>query len=125
VDVGHDGQPVEQPREKRPLVGGRDLVDDGIEGAARLRQCRGPQDVQRATLVALRGRRPPHGDLVPASWKKSTASVVVACVRRNCRHVVSVCRDGAEDIRRSLRIRRVVDAPTRWSSLSSSPGILL
>jgi hypothetical protein len=30
-----------------------------------------------------------------STWKKSTASMVEACVRKNCRHVVSVCRDGA------------------------------
>ena len=27
-----------------------------------------------------------------STWKKSTASMLVACVRRNCRHVMSVCR---------------------------------
>jgi hypothetical protein len=31
------------------------------------------------------------------------ASMVVAWVRRNCRHVVSVCLDGAGGIRRSWR----------------------
>jgi hypothetical protein len=60
-----------------------------------------------------------------STWKKSTASMVAAWVRRNCRHVVSVCLDGAGDILRSLRILRMVDAPTRCPSLSSSPWILL
>jgi hypothetical protein len=49
------------------------------------------------------------------------ASIVAACVRRNRRQEVSVDRSGAGGIRRSLRIRRIVDAPTRWPSLSSSP----
>jgi hypothetical protein len=47
--------------------------------------------------------------------------MVEACARRNRRQDVSVDRSGAGGIRRSLRIRRIVDAPTRWSSLSSSP----
>jgi hypothetical protein len=60
-----------------------------------------------------------------STWKKSTASMLVAWVRRNCRHVVSVCRSGAGGIRWRLRIRRIVEAPTRWPSVSSSPWILL
>jgi hypothetical protein len=44
-------------------------------------------------------------------------------VCRNCRHVVSVCRCGAGGIFRALRTRRIVDALTRWPSLSSSPWI--
>jgi hypothetical protein len=31
-----------------------------------------------------------------STWKKSVASIVDAWARRNCRHVVSVCRFGAE-----------------------------
>jgi hypothetical protein len=42
---------------------------------------------------------------------------------RNCRQVVPVCRFGAGGIRRALRTRRIVEAPTRWPSLSSSPWI--
>jgi hypothetical protein len=49
--------------------------------------------------------------------------MVAAWVCRNCRQVVSVCRLGAGGIRSSLRIRRIVDAPARWPSLSSSPWI--
>jgi hypothetical protein len=37
--------------------------------------------------------------------------------------LVSVCRLGAGGIFRPFRIRRIVDAPTRWPSLSSSPWI--
>ncbi len=48
-----------------------------------------------------------------------------ACVRRNCRQLVSVRRTGAGGIRCCFRIRRIVEAPTRWPSLSSSPWILL
>jgi hypothetical protein len=44
-----------------------------------------------------------------------------ACARRNRRHDVSVDRSGAGGIRRHLRILPMVDAPTRWPSLSSSP----
>jgi hypothetical protein len=36
---------------------------------------------------------------------------------------VSVARSGTGGIRRSLRIRRIVDAPTQCPSLSSSPWI--
>jgi hypothetical protein len=44
-----------------------------------------------------------------------------ACARRNRRQEVSVDRSGAGGIRRSLRILRIVVAPTRCPSLSSSP----
>jgi hypothetical protein len=44
-----------------------------------------------------------------------------ACARRNRRQDVSVARSGAGGVRRSLRILRIVDAPTRWPILSSSP----
>lgn len=47
-------------------------------------------------------------------WKKSHASIVEACVRRNCRQVVSVFRTGAGGTRARFRIRRIVDAPTRF-----------
>ena len=60
-----------------------------------------------------------------STWKKSVASIVAACVCRNFRHVVSVCRFGAGGIFRALRTRRMVDALTRWPSLSSSPWIRL
>ena len=52
------------------------------------------------------------------------ASMLVAWVRRNCRQLVSVRRKGAGGIRWRLRIRRIVEAPTRWPSLSNSPWIL-
>jgi hypothetical protein len=45
-----------------------------------------------------------------------------AWVRRNCRQLVSVCRTGAGGMRWRVKIRRIVDAPTRWPSLSNSPG---
>ena len=44
-------------------------------------------------------------------------------VRRNCRQLVSVCRNGAGGIRWRWRIWRIVEAPTRWPRLSSSPWI--
>ena len=47
----------------------------------------------------------------------------MAWVRRNCRQLVSVCRTGAGGMRWRFRIRRIVEAPTRWPSLSSSPWI--
>jgi hypothetical protein len=49
------------------------------------------------------------------------ASIVAAWACRNCRHVVSVCRFGAGGMCRALRTLRIVEAPTRWPSLSSSP----
>lgn len=58
-----------------------------------------------------------------STWKKSTASIVEAGVRRNCRQVVSVCRLGAGGNPRDVRTRRIVDALTRWPSLRSSPWI--
>jgi hypothetical protein len=51
-----------------------------------------------------------------STWKKPTASMVEAWALRNPRHDVSVDRSGAGGIRRSLRILRMVDAPTRWPS---------
>jgi hypothetical protein len=60
-----------------------------------------------------------------STWKKSTASIVAAWAYRNFRQVVSVLRCGAGGIFRALRIRRMVDALTRWPSFSSSPWILL
>ena len=60
-----------------------------------------------------------------STWKKSAASIVDAWVCRNLRHVVSVRRSGAGGIFIALRTRRMVDALTRWPSLSSSPWILL
>ncbi len=58
-----------------------------------------------------------------STWKKSAASIVDACVCRNFRHVVSERRSGAGGIFSALGTRRIVDAPTRWPSLSSSPWI--
>jgi hypothetical protein len=58
-----------------------------------------------------------------STWKKSVASIVAACVCGNCRQVASVRRSGAGGIFRVLRIRRMVDALTRWPSLSSPPRI--
>jgi hypothetical protein len=49
--------------------------------------------------------------------------MVAAWKCRNCRQVVSVRRFGAGGIFKALRIRRIVEAPTRWPSLSSSPWI--
>jgi hypothetical protein len=63
----------------------------------------------------------PFEVIAQSMWKKSTASMVEACARRNRRQEVSVDRSGAGGIRRRLRIRRIVDAPTRSQSLSSSP----
>jgi hypothetical protein len=56
--------------------------------------------------------------------EKSHTSIVDAWARRNCCQVVSVSRAGAGGIRSRLRTRRIVEAPTRWPSLSSSPWIL-
>src|SRR5690349_8209774 len=58
--------------------------------------------------------------------------MLAAWVRRNCRQLVSVCRTGAGGIRWRLRIRRIVEAPTRWPQreqlaldpLASPAGIL-
>jgi hypothetical protein len=49
--------------------------------------------------------------------------MVAAWACRNRRQVVSVRRFGAGGIRRAFRIRRIVEAPTRWPSLRSSPWI--
>ena len=46
-------------------------------------------------------------------------------VRRNRRQLVSVSRNGAGGMRWRLRMRRIVEAPTRWPSVSSSPWIRL
>jgi hypothetical protein len=51
---------------------------------------------------------------VPAqsTWKKSQASIVAACARRNCRQVAWSALVGAGGIRRFFRTRRIVEAPT-------------
>jgi hypothetical protein len=46
-----------------------------------------------------------------STWKKSTASLVDAFVRRNWRHVVSLCLAAAGGIPDCVRTRRIVDAP--------------
>ena len=51
------------------------------------------------------------------------ASIVDAWACRNFRHVVSERRSGAGGIFSAFRTRRIVDAPTRWPSMSSSPWI--
>jgi hypothetical protein len=51
--------------------------------------------------------------------------MAAACERRNCRQVVLQRRLGAVGIFSAVRILRIVDALTRWPSLSSSPWILL
>ena len=52
---------------------------------------------------------------------KEVASAVAACACRKCRQVVLVRHFGAGGILSALRTRRIVDAPTRWPSLSRSP----
>ena len=54
-----------------------------------------------------------------STWKKSTPNMLVTCVRRNRRQVLTVCRNGAGGIPRRLRIRRIIEAPTRWPSLTN------
>jgi len=46
--------------------------------------------------------------------EKSIASMLVVWVRRNCRQLVPVRRNGAGGMRWRLKIRRIVEAPTRW-----------
>jgi hypothetical protein len=52
--------------------------------------------------------------------------------RRNCRHLVSVCRFGAGGIFGALRTRRIAEALTRWPELEQlaldplvSPPVIL
>ncbi len=97
-------------------------------------------EVQQEIADLLRGPRPvrvrgdpedmdvaaanfDHEQAVQSTWKKSAASIVAACARRNCRQVVSVCRLGAGGIFSALRTRPIVDAPARWPTLNSSPWI--
>jgi hypothetical protein len=58
-----------------------------------------------------------------SAWKKPMASIVAACMRKNRRHVMPVCRFGAGEIFSVLRIRRIAEALTRCPGLSSSPWI--
>ena len=53
--------------------------------------------------------------------KKPVARIAAACARGNCRPVVPVRRFAAGGIFRALRTRRIVEAPARWPSWSSSP----
>jgi hypothetical protein len=48
-----------------------------------------------------------------STWKKSTASRLVAWVRRNCRQLVSVCCDGVGGMLWRFRIRRIVEGRPR------------
>jgi hypothetical protein len=57
-----------------------------------------------------------------STWKKSHASIVDACERRNCRQVDRL-RWGAGGIRRRFSTRRTVAAPTWNPRPSSSPWI--
>jgi hypothetical protein len=83
-----------------------------------------PRDVQVAIADLEREEDvDPRSVTTQSTWKKSTATIVAAWVRRNWRQLVSVCRDGAGGIRRRRRIRRMVEALTRWPSLSSSPWV--
>jgi hypothetical protein len=59
-----------------------------------------------------------------STWKKSQASIVAAWVRRNWRQVVRL-RCGAGGIRSRFRIRRAVEALTRYPRPGSSPWIRL
>jgi len=86
--------------------------------------CGDAQDVQVAVADLEREQDvEPSQRYRPSTWKKSTASMLVARVRRSCRQLVSVCRTGAGGIRWRLRIGRIVEAPSRWPSLSNSPWI--
>jgi len=46
-----------------------------------------------------------------STWKKSHASILDACVRKNCRQVVRM-RCGAGGIRSRFSTRRTVEVPT-------------
>jgi hypothetical protein len=76
--------------------------------------------------------RTPRRDLTTSMPAASIASneavycMVEAWARRNRRHHdVSVDRSGAGGTRRSVRILRMVDAPSGWPSLRSSPWMAL
>jgi hypothetical protein len=56
-----------------------------------------------------------------STWKKFTAGMVEAWLRRNLRDQVSVARSGAGGIPRSLSTLRIVEAPTRCPSWRNSP----
>jgi len=58
-----------------------------------------------------------------STWKKSHASIVDACERRNCRHV-ELERRGAGGIRSRFRIRRTVEAPTSASSARQARAMM-
>jgi len=127
VRVVGDGDAVvpQLADQARDLSGGGDLhgadvvlslvpgEDDGQGGQVRLPISMTNRQYRRCRVTAQ------------STWKKSAASMVAACACRNWRQVVLVCRFGAGGIFRALRTRRIVDAPTRWPSLSSPPWILL
>jgi hypothetical protein len=85
-----------------------------------------PQSEEKVALGHLENRDKPGiwwlgGGLLD---KRKGADRSMQQCRRNCRQVVSVQRAGAGGIRSRWRTRRIVEAPTRWPSLSSSPWIL-
>src|SRR5829696_8757183 len=112
----------EEPERRGALIKLHQQVAGLLGGPRCGRMGGGPEDVHIA-VGDFDGKE--HVDSLQvtaqSTWKKSTASMVAAWTRRNRRQDVSVDRRGAGGIRRILRIRRMVEAPTRWPSLRSSP----
>jgi hypothetical protein len=84
-----------------------DIGQDGIEGAVNCPAPISEEELELGEVIAELRRQ--VADLLGGPQ----ANIVDACVRKNCRQVVSVSRTGAGGIRNRRRTRRIVDAPTR------------
>ena len=116
--------PDQEPEVRCPITQIHQQVADLLRGPRTVRVRGDPEDVY-AAAADLHDERQYRRRRVTAqsTWKKSVASIVDAWVCRNVRQLASVCRSGVGGIFRALRTRRIVDALTRWPSLSSSSWI--
>jgi hypothetical protein len=104
----------QEPDVRGPITEVHQEIADLLRGPRPIRVRGDPEDVHAAgadldheqTVQALEGNCAVH-------VKEVRASIVAAWACRNRRQLVSVCRFGAGGIFRSLRTRRIVEAPTR------------
>src|SRR5437764_1036003 len=116
--------PDQEPEVRGAVPQIHQQVADLLCGPRAIRVRGDPEDVHKRLPISMTNRQYSRCRVIAQStWKKSVASIVDTWVSRNCRHAMSERRSGAGGIFSAVRTRRMVDAPTRWPSLSSSPWI--
>jgi hypothetical protein len=116
--------PEQEPEVRSPIIQIHQQIADRLHGPRTVRVRGDPRTCTKREPTSITNRQCRRCRVTAQStWKKSVASMVDAWACRNFRQVASVCRSGAGGIFRALRTRRIVDALTRWPSLSSSPWI--